>query len=249
MEFQNANNENLTADDDDFFCSENDLYAASIPASIKDESTYQEKHNRFLLKRKSEEKVVLLNHDEIIKELNKLKEDYYRDNGKNVFFKNKQKIEIAKKICNNFDIFFLFKKTIFRIKDTNIVFIDYKFFKIYMNETIYEQLIDYAKYLFDKTIEMYGSFIIQIDADTITPSAVERYKDIVIKFNDKCKHTEYVNHLQKWVIYNVPTFVDSVVNILVAIIHPDIINRLERYSKKESAIILKDFYERELIVI
>jgi hypothetical protein len=207
------------------------------------DDTYAEKHKQFLLKRKSEEKVVLLNHDEIIEELNKLKEEYYRDNGKNVFFKKKQKIEIAKKICNNFDIFFLFKKTIFRIKDTNIVFIDYKFFKIYMNETIYEQLIDYAKYLFDNTIEIYGSFIIQIDADTITPSAVERYKDIVIKFNERCKNTDYVNHLQKWVIYNVPTFVDSVVNILVSIIHPDIINILERYSKKESASILKDLYE------
>ena len=172
--------------------------------------------------------------DIILSELNALRDEYYNDNGKNLIFKKKQKAEIAKKICNNFDLLFLFKKTIFRIKNTNIVFIDYKFFKIYMNEIIYNDFINYVLYLFDETIKEHNSLVVQLDADTITPSAVERYKPIIVKFNERCVHTNYISYLQKWVIYNVPSFIDSFVNILTIIIHPDILHSLEKYSKEES---------------
>ena len=199
----------------------------------------------FILKRKKEEKYYSLDNDHILNELNLLKEDYYRDNGKNIFFKKKQKIEIAKKICNNFDLFFLFKKTVFRIKNTNIVFIDYKFFKIYMNEAIYEELINYILYVFDDVIKDHNSLVVQVDADTITPSAVERYKSILVRFNERCVHTNYIGYLQKWVIYNVPSFIESILNVFVVIIHPDILHSLERYSKEESGERLRELFKNE----
>jgi hypothetical protein len=196
----------------------------------------------FLLKRRKEEKHYLLTNEDVLNELHVLKDQYYKDYGKNIIFKNKQKAEIAKKICNNYDLLFLFKKTIFRIKETNIVFIDYKFFKIYMNESIYNEFINYVLYLFDETILEYNSLVVQIDADTITPSAVERYKPVIVKFNERCVHTNYIGYLQKWIIYNVPTFIDSFVNILTIIIHPDILHSLEKYSKEESVEKLKELF-------
>jgi hypothetical protein len=216
---------------------------------FSDSSFYREEkreHNSFLMKRRNEERHCSLICDNIINELNLLKEEYYRENGKNLLFKKKQKMEIAKKICNNFDLLFLFRKTVFRINGTNIVFIDYKFFKIYMNENIYNELINFILIIFDETVELYGSFVVHVDVDTITPSAVERYKEILIKFNEKCVHTNYVNKLEKWVIYNVPNFVDSFVSILTVIIHPDILNCLERYSKEESPALINDLLKKGL---
>ena len=111
-----------------------------------------------------------------------------------------------------------------------------------MNESIYNEFINYVLYLFDETILEYNSLVVQIDADTITPSAVERYKPVIVKFNERCVHTNYIGYLQKWIIYNVPTFIDSFVNILTIIIHPDILHSLEKYSKEESVEKLKELF-------
>lgn len=206
----------------------------------------KKEHDSFLMKRRNEERHCSLVCDNIIDELNLLKEEYYKENGKNLLFKKKQKMEIAKKICNNFDLLFLFRKTVFRIKNTNIIFMDYKFFKIYMNETIYDELIKYMLFIYDETIKLYGSYLVHVDVDTITPSALERYKEVIIRFNKKCVHTDYVNKLEKWVIYNVPSFIETFVSILTVIIHPDIFKCSERYSKEESPALINDLLKKGL---
>lgn len=216
---------------------------------FSDSSFYEEEkreRNSFLMKRRNEERHCSLICDNIINELNLLKEEYYRENGKNLLFKKKQKMEIAKKICNNFDLLFLFRKTVFRIKDTNIIFLDYKFFKIYMNETIYDELVKYTLFVYDETIKLYGSYLVHVDVDTITPSALERYKEVIIRFNRNCVHTDYVNKLEKWVIYNVPSFIETFVSILTVIIHPDIFKCSERYSKEESPALINDLLKKGL---
>ena len=147
--------------------------------------------------------------------LEHLKNEYYnKKGGKNTIFKKKQKTEIAEIICSRFPLDILLKNTIYRIKNQNIIYIDYKMFKLYANESIYEKVVNYVFCLFNDTIHKYGNMNVQLNMDTITVSATERFKNIIILFNKRCINTEFVYHLNKWCIYNTPSFVDSYLSIL-----------------------------------
>ena len=176
--------------------------------------------------------------------LEHLKNEYYNENGgKNNIFKKKQKTEIAKIICSQFPLEILLKNTIYRIKNQNIIYIDYKMFKLFANESIYEETVNYVFYLFNDTITKYGNMNVQLNMDTITVSATERYKDIIILFNKQCVNTQFVYHLNKWCIYNAPSFIDSYLSILKLLIDQNIMQNLTLYSKEESPLLIKKILE------
>jgi len=176
--------------------------------------------------------------------LEKLKNEYYNEKGgKNTIFKKKQKAEIAEIICSRFPLDVLLKNTIYRIKNQNIIYIDYKMFKLYANERIYEEMVNYVFYLFNDTIYKYGNMNVQLNMDTITVSATERFKDIIVLFNKQCVNTEFVYHLNKWCIYNTPSFIDSYLSILKILIDQNIMENLTLYSKKESPSLIEKLLE------
>jgi len=170
-----------------------------------------------------------------LEELEKLKQEYYSQNGgKNKIFKEKQKQEIAAFICTFFPIELLIQNTVYRIKHTNSIYIDYTMFKIYANPSNYEIIVNHTFQLLLNTVEQCGNMTIHLNMDTITVSATERFKEILHIFNRKCVDTLFVTKLEKWCIYNTPVFVDSYLNILKIIIDPNILHNLKMYNKKES---------------
>ena len=182
--------------------------------------------------------------NEVYAKLNELKTKYYDDNGgKNIIFKKKQKMEIAQTICSQFDLSILLRKTIYLVNGTDIVFIDYKLFKLYANPKVYPNIVNYTLNMFDATIKKYGRYSVHIDVDTITPSATERYKEIIILFNQSCENTNFMTHLFSWVLYNTPMYIDTFLNIIKSIIDPTAIRLLKQYEKSESVVLLKELNE------
>jgi hypothetical protein len=186
-----------------------------------------------------------MQNSDLMSQLNNFKEEYYNKNSKNIFFKKSQKMECAEHISNNFNILELLRLTAFIIPNTNFIFIDYLIFKMYANESNYDIIVDYIMQLFDSCINKYGDFVVHVNLDTFSVSAAERYKNIIIKFNKKCienLNTEYSKKLNYWKIYNTPNVIETIKKILKTVIEPEVINKINLVSKKDSDAELKNLF-------
>jgi len=181
----------------------------------------------------------------VLTQITSFKNDYYSTNSKNRFFKKKQKDNLAKSVCENFDLETLITKSIYIISNTCKIYIDYPILKLYLNESNYSQLIDYIIHLYNVCIERYNYFDFHINLETFSVSAAERYKYIIESFSDRCllQGTQYSEIMQKLYIYNTPQVMESIMMIFRPFIPPIVSSKIIMYSKVDSPKLLENLYD------
>jgi hypothetical protein len=162
------------------------------------------------------------------------KEEYFSQNRKNTFFKNRQKMEIARKISESFDLNDLIQKTSFVIPNTNKIYIDYTVFKLYANENNYESILTHLIKLYMFCIEHYNSFEVHVNLQSLTPSATEKYKKCIELFNTMTSNCTISNYLTNWYVYNPPSMIDIIKHILTCVLDPLLMNKVTVFTKLES---------------
>ena len=157
-----------------------------------------------------------------------LQEQYYSGNKKNIFFKNKQKLDCASLVCENIPIDTLISNTIYLVPETNRVCVDYTIFKLFATPDNFQQVADYIIDQFRQRIEIYDNFQLHINLNSFTISALERYKTIIRYFCDKCmaSDTRYSKKMEKMFIYNPPKSFDSVVSVLKPFIDSSVYDKI-----------------------
>jgi hypothetical protein len=182
--------------------------------------------------------------NEFIDKINTFKEDYYSKNSKNYFFKNAQKNELAQEISNQFELDKLLHSTAFQIANTENVFFDYTVFKLYANDTNYNYIIQHVINLFNHCIIHFGKIVVHVNLDSFSVSAAERYKNIIILFNNACicSEYEYSTKIPQWFIYNTPSVLTMIQKLLKNILDPSIVKKALVYSKQESSQKLRELF-------
>jgi hypothetical protein len=188
------------------------------------------------------------NETEFINKLTNLRNQYYSDTGRNVFFKNKQKMECATTICNSIGLEQIIDKTIYCIQNSNIVFFDYTIFKMYATPENYNQIVSHALLMCRHKISEHGKFEIHINLNSFTVSACERYKDIIQIFCNEClrSNTRYSINLSKLIVYNSPNMIDSISRIILPFIDPIVRNKITLYNKNESDSLLCNLFTNSI---
>ena len=179
--------------------------------------------------------------EDLIKDIENFKEQYYHENTKSMFFKKSQKMDCAQKICEQYNMNDLLKQTAYEISTSGEIFLNYPMFKQYANENNYNVIIDYVFNLINETIQNKGKYVVHVDLNGFTVSAADRYKEVIQLFNKRCTETtniRYVDYCEKWFIYNPPMVIDMISKILSPIMDPDMLKTLTIYSKKESPYLL-----------
>ena len=176
-----------------------------------------------MLKDNSENEEQML--DEKVK---KLQELYYSNNNKNIFFKNKQKIDCATLVCDNIPMETLLSNTIYTVNDSNQVFVDYTIFKLFATPHNFEIITNSIISTLQERIDKYDSFQLHINLSTFTVSALERYKTMIKFFCDKClsSNTRYSKKMDKTYIYSPPKSFDAIVKTLKPFIDPFVYDKL-----------------------
>jgi len=175
-------------------------------------------------------------YDNLMNNIEQFKHTYYSDNKKNLFFKKNQKMELASKISEQFDIDILIQQTIHIVRDTNCIYINYPLFKIFANPDNYRKIIDHVLACLKNCLEKYGEFECHFNLSSFTISAAERYKDIIEMFCKECLkgETRYGPKVTKLYIYHSPGMIENLTNIFLHLIDPHVRTRIVLCGKEDS---------------
>ena len=182
--------------------------------------------------------------DSVFDKAKDVETNYYSNNKKNTFFKNKQKFDCATTVCENIPISTLMSNTIYIIPTTNNVFVDYTIFKLFANPENFSIIVDNIIHNFNTCIdgiqgsngESYSFLQLHINLDSFTISALERYRELIKLFCNKClsSSTKYSSIIEKVYIYNVPKTFDNIVTTLKPFIDPIVYGKIVLCSDKQS---------------
>ena len=181
-----------------------------------------------------------------LEEMQEIQENLYEKNGgKNFFFKNAQKKEIAKNISENFDLKTLLNQCIYILptESSNEIYIHYPTIKLFIHDEIYEDIIQHLLNLYDECIIKYGNYKLNINLDGFTISAAERYKMCVYLFSKKYieKYITYDdNCIEKINIFNTPSVIQHIIKLFKHLFPSNIDHKIVYCSKKDSPSIMKN---------
>lgn len=172
-----------------------------------------------------------------------IKTNYYSTHGgKNMLFKNRQKKEITEEICRTLNIESLLKESVFLIPATSHIFINYEYIKNYLSDSVIDSLFDHLITIYDESIAKYGEYSLHINLNTITISALDRYKDLLKTLCDKFANKSetsgfyYSQFNTNIFFYNIPSFM----NQLIVLLKPYFLlckmdmDKIKMFSKQDS---------------
>lgn len=181
-----------------------------------------------------------MQNNDLLDQVEKLKADFYSKQNKNTFFTSKQKLAVAETVSNSMNLQELVARSVYVIKDTHKIFLDYTIFKHFANPSNYKYIIDYILTLLTYCIEQNGNFEVHVNLDSFTVSACHRYKEVIELYLTECmkQDTELSDKLNKMHLYNVPSVFESIQKMLAPLIHEDVKQKIELHNKKESVLTL-----------
>ena len=178
--------------------------------------------------------------EELEKEIDNIKEEFYSESGKNTLFKKAQKFDCAKKVVSKIPLEVLLSKMCVIFENTNVIHIDYPTMKTFASPENFEIISDNTISNFDFLKRTYGTFEIFINFDGFTVSAAERYKDLIEIFCKKCFQINagFAFAVTRLVVYNAPTMIDSVKYAFWPFMEEEIKKNIVVVQKKDSAAII-----------
>ena len=183
-----------------------------------------------------------------IAHVQKYREELNKTAKHNILFRNQEKLGVAQNVSSKFEIDNLLQSTIYMIPNTNKLYIDYSIFKLYANPSNYDSILHYFMTFFkDLGSEDVGAssptqFEFHINMQSLTASACERYKEIIIRFFQSPEKDECLRKISMVVVYNTPSVIDILSNFVLKMMKNDEIIPSVFYNKKESGALLGDLF-------
>ena len=147
--------------------------------------------------------------------ISNVRNQYYEQHGKAIMFKQNQKLECAAAVSKTISLEELFKETISIIPNTNRIYLNYMIFKTFAHPLIYDQLVDYIIQLLNQCIQENEDFELNINLQSFTITAAQRYKEIARIFCNRClaRDSTYSARLVGLHIYHCPRMIDTLANL------------------------------------
>jgi hypothetical protein len=171
-----------------------------------------------------------------------LQTGYYKQNTKNAFFKNDQKMKCAEMVSNNIDITELLNNCCIRIPNTNRVFFHYPVFKTFAQPDNYKTIVFFIIDIIKNILDVFSNFEVHVSLQSFTVSAAHRYKPCILLFLKECNDSiiEFSNKLSVLNIYYSPSSLESIKPILLPLIPPIVKAKMNILDKDSSEVVLME---------
>lgn len=178
---------------------------------------------------------------DLANKLEKLKNEFYKDNKKHTIFKNRQKIECAKSISNSIDFDLLIENTFQTNKQTNKIIFHYPIFKTYANYDNADRIIDYFFQIVKNKINAFQTYELHVNMDTYTITSHERFKNMYYKLFEKNNHENVLFNinLTKLHVYNGPSILVTLNPFFSNFVKAEVSDKVVLFSKKDTGDKLK----------
>ena len=168
---------------------------------------------------------------DLLTNIQQLQNNYYdENNGKNILFKKKQKDDCANQVSQQVGLDNLLQYSVYILND-NEIHIDYTVLKTFINPSNYTNIIDYIIYVMQYTLEKTPTFSIIINLDTLTITALERYRILIVQFCESTTEHEFSSKLIKLVINNSPSFIKTTMQTFGSIIPDNVYKKISITAK------------------
>jgi hypothetical protein len=174
----------------------------------------------------------------ILQEIRQKQEEFYEKTKKHIFFKKAQKEECAKFISSHYSLEILIQSTLVVDKESNQIIFYYPVFKLYINPDNYKQLITYMIKTFSECSRT-NKFTLILDADSITPTALERYSYFIGEYRQQYEEfkksfypgADYSSNIEKIRIINVNSFFENFKSVIRPFCEADVYGKIEFVGK------------------
>jgi len=163
----------------------------------------------------------------------KLQEQYYSANQKNRFMKKQQKHDCASTITTHVGVDTLLSQSIAAFDEYKI-YVDYTVLKTFMCPDNYSQVVDYLMNIMNTIVTMKGKFHLYVNLNSLTISAIERYRDLIMSISQRCMDDELEQYLEVFHMHNSPSFLTSTSNLLAPFM-PDTVRKKIKFIHKNEA--------------
>ena len=180
------------------------------------------------------------NRVETMQQINTIKQNILLENNNSFFYKNDVKDKQKTAIQETIQFEQLLKASVYIIKDTNNVYIDYQVLKLFANPDNYSTIVDYIIYNLNENINRFDNYNVHININTFSVTACQRYLPVIKIFLEKCRiyNTIYSTKINKLYIYNTPLTIANISSMLQPFIFPELRKNIVLYDKNESSTLL-----------
>jgi len=173
-------------------------------------------------------------------EIDNARNEFYSESGKNTFFKKQQKFDCAQRVASQIPMEHLLSRTCWIQDEIAFVRIDYTILKTYASPEVFELIVNHIIRVCRGSVATFKSLSVLLNLDTFTVSAAERYKALIELFCGKCfqENTGFSLSLEQFIVYNVPTTVDTIKPMLMPFVLEEIRHKVKLVSKKDTPAVL-----------
>ena len=182
---------------------------------------------------------------EFLDKIAQLQNNYYSNNKKNTFFKEKQKQDCATKITQQLSLQELLDRSVFILPNSYKIYFDYNIFKTFAEPSVHNHILKHIMGLTTYCINTYNNYEVHMDLNSFTVSAAQRHKSFIQLYNSCClqSDTQFSTILNSMHLYNVPSIIDSIATILNPFIEPTVKSKIFLHNKVDSPSRLAALFE------
>jgi len=159
-----------------------------------------------------------------------LQQQYYSENQKNLFVKKQQKHDCATSITKSIGLDELLSQSIVAF-DGFKIFVDYTILKTFMCPANYVVVVDYLMNMINTIVRTNGKFHLHVNLNSLTISAIERYRELIMSISKRCIDNELEQYLDVFHMHNSPSFLTSTSNLLAPFM-PDTVRKKIKFIHK-----------------
>jgi hypothetical protein len=171
--------------------------------------------------------------DDFMQKISNLQNLYYSTNTKQSFIKKQQKNECANLVSKLVGTNNMLNHCIYAF-DGYKVYIDYAVFKTFVCTDNYNLIVDYFMNVIQTIINEYGRYQLYVNLQTLTISAIERYRSFIMLLSSRCVAEQIEPFIEIFQIHNAPSFLTATSSLLSPFMPDSVKNKLVFVNKNDS---------------
>lgn len=171
--------------------------------------------------------------DCFMQKVTELQQLYYSTNTKHTFLKKQQKNECANVVSNLVGTNNMLNHCIYTF-DGYKVYIDYTVFKTFVCPDNYNLIVDYFMNIIHTIINEYGRYQLYVNLQTLTISALERYRSVIMQLSSRCVADQIEPFIEIFQIHNAPSFLTATSSLLSPFMPDSVKNKIVFVNKNDS---------------